>query len=188
MVFRQLRAANLTCKPKKCSLAMEQVRLLGHVIGGGLIEPDPLKTEAISKHTCPVTKDQLRAFLGLAGYYRRFVHDFASRTSRLTDMTAKKSPARLVWTADALQQFEDVRQTLCSAPILRTPNFDRTFYLQTDASRTGLGAVLAQIDCNGVEYVVEYASRKLLPAERNCLVCEVSIQGRGECDRVHAYS
>ena len=113
----------------------------------------------------PANLDSLRSFLGLAGYYRRFIPHFATIAAPLNALTKKGAP--FIWTEQQQAAFLTLKSFLCSAPVLAYPALDRPFILQTDASNLGLGAVLAQIDSKGMERVVSYASRSLTPREKN---------------------
>ncbi|ETW93809.1 MAG: hypothetical protein ETSY2_50775 [Candidatus Entotheonella gemina] len=129
----------------------------------------------------PATKRQVRAFLGLTGYYRKFIADYAELAVELTDLTKKDAPSRVRWTAACEKAFQALKDKLCSAPVLRSPNFDKQFILQTDASDRGVGAVLSQYDDDGTDYPVAFFSRKLLPREvrystieKECLAIKVA--------------
>ncbi|XP_057195726.1 uncharacterized protein LOC130557734 [Triplophysa rosa] len=163
-VFDELRRAGLTANPKKCHLGLSEAKFLGYQIGRGLIRPQEKKVEAVRSAARPTTKTQVRAFLGLAGYYRCFIPHFSSIASPLTDLTKKGQPETLVWTAKAEAAFRDLKRALTSSPVLYAPDFGCQFILQTDASDTGLGAVLSQV-LEGEEHPVTYISRKLSPAE-----------------------
>ena len=92
----------------------------------------------------PNRKKHLRSFLGLTGYYRRFIPDYATVAAPLTDLTRKDAPNKLTWNMPCNQAFSALKQALCSSPILQSPDFQRPFILQTDASDRGVGAVLSQ--------------------------------------------
>ena len=96
-IFQRLEDAGLTTKLRKCQFGMSECSYLGHVVGGGLTRPEEQKTEAIRSYPQPSTKKQVRAFLGLAGYYQRFILHFAHRARPLTELTRKKMPDRVVW-------------------------------------------------------------------------------------------
>ena len=113
----------------------------------------------------PKTKKHVRAFLGLAGYYRRFIPNFAEIATPLSDLTKKLMPNTVVWNEKTEQAFVQLKKLLTSKPILHSPDIKKPFTLQTDASETGIGAVLSQSDESGVEHPVAYFSRKLLPRE-----------------------
>ena len=162
-VFECLETAGFTVKLKKCQLGMSECLYLGHRIGGGVVKPEADKIEAVRNYPRPTTKKDVRAFLGLAGYYRRFIPNFAGRAKPLTDLTSKRCPDRVEWTAACQSTFEELKNALISTPVLHNPDFKRPFVLQTDASNIALGAVLAQIDDSGEEHPISYWSRKLLP-------------------------
>ncbi|KAL0148266.1 hypothetical protein M9458_056412, partial [Cirrhinus mrigala] len=170
-VFSELRRAGLTANPRKCHLALSEAKYLGFQVGRGLIQPQEKKVEAIRKASQPLTKTQVRAFLGLAGYYRCFIPNFSSLAAPLTDLTRKGQPEKIQWTSAAEKAFVQLKVALTSSPVLRAPDFSCPFLLQMDATDTGLGAVLSQIQ-EGEEHPVLYISRKLSPAERNYATVE----------------
>jgi hypothetical protein len=114
----------------------------------------------------PATKKQLRSFLGLIGYYFKFITNFAAIAVPLTDLTRKGTPNHLDWSIVQQQAFAALKRYVVSPPVLRLPDFSKAFVLQTDASDCGIGTVLMQED-DGVKYPIAYASKKLLPRERN---------------------
>ena len=164
-VLQRLREANLTAKPKKCQFGMAECAYLGHIIGGGKVRPERAKCVAIQEFTIPRTKKGVRSFLGLSGYYRKFIPDYASVATPLTDLTRKNQPNDVtsVWTSECDHSFRTLQQRLCSEPALRNPDFDREFVLQTDASDRCIGAVLSQLDQEGRDHPIEFYSKKLLP-------------------------
>ncbi|KAI2645131.1 Retrovirus-related Pol polyprotein from transposon 17.6 [Labeo rohita] len=170
-VLSELRRAGLTANPRKCHLALSEAKYLGFQVGRGLIQPQEKKVEAIRKASQPLTKTQVRAFLGLAGYYRCFIPNFSSLAAPLTDLTRKGQPEKIHWTSAAEEAFVQLKVALTSSPVLRAPDFSCPFLLQTDASDTGLGAVLSQIQ-EDEEHPVLYISRNLSPAERNYATIE----------------
>ena len=107
----------------------------------------------------------MRAFLGLTGYYRKFIQGYATIAAPLTNLTKKNAPNRVEWTSQCDYAFRSLKTMLCSSPVLRSPDFTSEFILQTDASDRGIGAVLSQINDNGNEHPIAYFSRKLLPRE-----------------------
>ena len=114
----------------------------------------------------PANKKQLRSFLGLVGYYRSFVPNFAAIAAPLTDLTKRGSPEKLLWTYVQEQAFETLKSHVCAKPVLCLPDINKPFILQTDASADGIGAVLLQ-EVDSVKRPVGFASKKLLPRERN---------------------
>ena len=174
-VLDRIATAGLTINPAKCAFAKREAEYLGYVIGGGIIKPQVQKLEAVQKCPLPQTKTQVRSFLGMAGWYRRFVPHFSARAASLTDLTRKNSPVQVQWTEGARKAFKDIRSALCDEPVLYCPNFAEQFVLQTDASDLGIGAVLLQGEPDQ-RHPVAYISRKLYPretrystVERECL-------------------
>ena len=182
IVLDRLVQAGLKAKPTKCQLGMAECVYLGHVIGGGKVQPERAKIQAISDFTPPTTKKGVRSFLGITGYYRKFIPHYATIATPLTDLTRKSQPNKVVWTPDCAESFQKLKNALCSVPILQSPNFDEKFILQTDASDRGIGAVLSQLDEDGMDHPVSYFSRKLLPREekyatieKECLAIKLGI-------------
>ena len=157
---------NLAVKPSKCHVGYTQVEYLGHVVGQGEIKPMSDKLGKIKDAPIPTTKKQVRSFLGLAGYYRSFVPHFSEIAAPLTDATQKNKPNQVVWTAELQQSFRLLKEALSRDPICKLPDVSRPFVLRTDASDTGLGAVLLQ-DHEGLLRMVSCASKKLKGAELN---------------------
>ena len=164
-LLRRLRAAGLTARPTKCQLGCTQVEFLGHIIQHGKIQPMMDKVDKIKNATRPSTKKQLRAFIGLASYYRRFVPHFASIASPLTDKTKNREPNQIQWTEREEKAFQTLKDCLVQSPVLCLPDIQQRFIVRTDASSTGLGAVLLQ-EYDGDKHPVAYASRKLLAREQ----------------------
>ena len=167
-VFGRLRAAGLKLQPKKCHLCSPKVEFLGHVVSAEGVSTDPKKIEKVANWPIPTSKREVQQFLGLANYYRRFVEDFAKIAKPLHRLTEKTM--KFEWSADCQASFEHLRQKLVSAPILAFPDLGKPFILDTDASDVGIGAVLSQIDENGAERVIAYASKALTkPEHRYCV-------------------
>ncbi len=141
------------------------------------------KLSAVENFPVPATKKQVRAFLGLTGYYRRFIPDYATVAVPLTNLTKKVTPNRIPWNERCDRAFQELKRHLCSDPILQNPDFAKPFVVQTDASDYGVGAVLSQRDSNGSDHPIAYFSRKLLPreqrystVEKECLAIHLGIQ------------
>lgn len=164
VVLRRIQEAGLTINPGKCALAKKETEYLGYVLGNGVIRPQVGKVQAIKSWSLPKTKKQVRSFLGLVGWYRRFVPNFSSRAAALTDLIKKNGPNQIQWTEQAQRAFLDIQGALQESPVLHSPRFDQPFVLQTDASGVGLGAVLLQGEV-GNYHPVAYISRKLFPRE-----------------------
>ncbi len=122
-VLRALRRAGLTANPKKCAVGRVEVRYLGFHLGHGQVRPQINKTAAIATCPRPKTKKEVRQFLGLAGYYRRFIPNYSDLTSPLTDLTKKEFPDPVQWTELCQQAFTQVKTALCGGPLLHSPNF-----------------------------------------------------------------
>ncbi|KAL1276794.1 hypothetical protein QQF64_036417 [Cirrhinus molitorella] len=170
-VLGELRRAGLTANPRKCHLARTEAHYLGFQVGRGLIKPQERKVVAVRDAPRPATKTQVRAFLGLAGYYRCFIPNFSSLAAPLTDLTRKGQSEKVPWGPAEEEAFQHIKKALTSEPVLRAPDFNCPFLLQTDASNTGLGAVLSQV-LDGEEHPVIYISRKLTPAEQHYATVE----------------
>ncbi len=121
-VLRALRGAGLTANPKKCAIGRVEVRYLGFHLGHGQVRPQIDKTAAIAACPRPKTKKEVRQFLGLAGYYRRFIPDYSELTSPLTDLTKKEVPDTVPWTERCQQVFTQVKAALCGGPLLHSPD------------------------------------------------------------------
>ena len=173
----RLREAGLTGKPSKCEFGMQQCVYLGFIVGGGVVKPEIVKLMAIQQLTIPTVKHDVRTFLGIPGYYRKFIANYANVAAPLTDLTRKSSPNKVIWTEKCAQAWQSLKDRLCSSPVLKSPDLSSEFILQTDASVHGIGAVLSQKDDNGEDHPVAYFSKKLLArefqystVEKECLV------------------
>ncbi|CAH8594109.1 unnamed protein product [Dicrocoelium dendriticum] len=167
-VLRSLSDAGLKLRPQKCQLLKKEVTFLGHVITPEGIQSDPEKIRTIKDWPTPRTTEEVRQFLGLASYYRRFVRNFADIAGPLHRLTEKGRPFR--WTPQCEQAFDALRQLLTTSPILAFPDLSPSagpFILGTDASDTGIGAVLSQKGADGLEHVIAYGSRCLSKPKRN---------------------
>jgi len=164
VVLDRLRAANLKLNCRKCNLFQRKVSFLGHVVSESGIEVQPEKTEVVRNWPVPKSLTELRSFLGLASYYRRFLEGFSIIAAPLYSLMRKGQHFR--WGEDQQQAFDELKKRLTTAPVLASPRSSGTYYLDTDASEFGLGIVLSQ-EQEGLERVLAYASRSLNPAERN---------------------
>lgn len=170
-VLNRLRTVGLKLQAKKCTFGSKQVKYLGHIVSADGIATDHDKVQIIRDYKIPAKVSEVRSFLGLVGYYRKFIKDFSKIAEPLTNLTRKDVP--FVWTEDCKQAFELLKQKLLEPPILAYPQFDGTpFILQTDASLKGLGFVLAQVQ-GGKEKVISYGGRALSKAEKNYSITEL---------------
>jgi RNase H-like domain found in reverse transcriptase/Reverse transcriptase (RNA-dependent DNA polymerase) len=163
-VFDRLRAANLKLKPSKCRLLQREVVFLGHLVSSEGIAPDPSKVEAVTNWPRPVNLREVRAFVGLANYYRNFVKGFAEIARPLHELTKKN--CRFEWTDRQEEAFVTLKRKLTEAPVLAAPRDEGLFILDSDGSDLAVGAVLQQQQDNALK-VIAYASRSLSDAERN---------------------
>ena len=171
-VLERLQDAGLTLKLKKCEFGAAECTYLGHRIGRGGVRPEQSKVMAIKQLKRPTTKKEVRAFLGMTGYYRRFIRDFAQIAEPLTNLTKKGLPESIEWSVAAETAFEKLKTTLTSSTVMRNPDPNLTFLVQTDASDVGIGVVLSQRDPLGNDYPITYFSKKLLDRERKYAVVE----------------
>ena len=142
--------ANLNLKPKKCHLFRKEVNFLGHLVSGDGIRCDPSEICAVKDWETPTSVAEVRSFLGLASYYRKFVKEFATIASPLHDLLRKNS--KFAWTDTCQEAFSTLRERLTRAPVLAYPEGEGQFILDTDASGYGISAVLSR--CHGSHDVV----------------------------------
>ena len=170
-VMDRLRKAGLKLKPVKCKFAQIVVEYLGHIVSAKGIHADPKKLQAVKDFPRPEHVKALRSFLGLASYYRRFIPAFAKVATPLHALT--KKDVEFVWDPLCQEAFEELKDLLTKAPVLAFPDFKMPFILETDASGSGLGAVLAQQQGDGFVRPIAYASRTLQPNEKKYGVTEL---------------
>ncbi|GJS03125.1 putative reverse transcriptase domain-containing protein [Tanacetum coccineum] len=160
IILELLKKEELYAKFSKCEFWIPKVQFLGHVIDNKGIHVDPAKIESVKDWASPKTPTEIRQFLGLAGYYRRFIEGFSKIAKPMTKLTQKK--VKFEWGDKQEAAFQLLKQKLCSAPILALPEGSEDFIVYCDASKKGLGAVLMQR-----EKVISYASRQLKIHEKN---------------------
>ena len=163
-ILSRIGQAGMKLKPSKCRLFQKRVHYLGHVVTEEGVMTDPEKIETVREWPVPTTQTEVRSFLGTASYYRRFVQNFGTIARPLHRLTEKNRP--FLWTTECQVAFETLRKKLVEAPILAYPSSEEDFILDTDASATGIGAVLSQVQ-DGIERPIAYASRGLSKSERN---------------------
>ena len=178
-VFQRIDEGGLKLNPAKCSFFQKKISYLGHIVSEQGVETDPEKIEKVKKWPTPQCVDDVRAFLGFAGYYRRFVKDFSKIAQPLNDLLAgtpcekktrgrrrKQKPTDWQWTDKEDSAFNFIREKLTTSPILAYADYSKPFVLYTNACGEGLGAVLSQ-EQHGHERVIAYASRGLSHSERH---------------------
>ena len=144
--MQRLHDEGLTVKIRNCQLGMKSCSFLGHVVGLGRTAPELAKLQAIQEFQRPQTKQDVRAFLGLAGYCHGFIPAFSATSACLSDLTRNAAQDKVSWTPECEQAFQTLKTRLAIQPVLVTPNYQRPFILQMDASERGLGGVLSQRD------------------------------------------
>jgi hypothetical protein len=142
LVLEKLRSNKLYAKFSKCEFSLSKVAFLGLVISTGGVSVDPGKVKEVLNWMPPTTTSEIQSFLGLAGYYRRFIKDFSKIAKPMTKLLEKNKAFE--WTAECQASFEELRKCLTSAPILVLPDLTKKFNVYCDASRQGLGCVLMQ--------------------------------------------
>jgi hypothetical protein len=160
VVLGKLRAHKLYAKFSKCEFWLEKISFLGHILTVEGVAVDPGKVETVSNWRQPTNVSEIRSFLGLAGYYRRFIEGFSKIARPMTELLKKEK--KFNWSESCEKSFQELKRRLTTAPVLTLPDIQRDFVVYCDASRQGLGCVLMQ---DGK--VVVYASRQLKPHEQN---------------------
>ena len=166
-VFEALRSANLTLKTSKCHFCRRETKYLGHVITKEGVKPDPDLIKSVVDFPRPQTIKDVQSFLGLTGYYRRFIENYARIAKPLIKQLRFTTTGNhhLQWSNECTEAFNIMKKKLTTAPIMNTPNFEQSFILEVDACEYGLGAVLTQ-EYEHEKYVIAYASRTLSAIER----------------------
>lgn len=169
-VFDRLRTHKLKLQPNKCSFLRKEVLYLGHVINENGVSPDPNKLKCIREYPKPKNPKDIKSFLGLLNYYRRFVDNFAKIAKPLTYLLKKDVPFK--WTDNCEHSFEELKKALMNPPLLVYPDWEKgKFNLMTDASQYAIGAVLSQGEVPK-DQPIAYASRTLNKAETNYSVIQ----------------
>lgn len=171
IVLSKLKDAGLTVNISKCTFARDELSLLGFIVGGNRVKPDEAKVVAIRNFPKPVVQKDMRSFLGLINFYRRFYPNLASTAAPLTDTLRKAAPKEICWTEGLESSFDLVRNEFANVVALHIPLPNSPFILQTDACDIGIGAVLMQ-EVDSDEKPMCFISRKLLSNERNYSVIE----------------
>ncbi|GFU92223.1 retrovirus-related Pol polyprotein from transposon 297 [Trichonephila clavipes] len=172
-VLQRIKRAKLTIKPSKCKFAQQNVKFLGHIVDQGFRTPSEIKVQAVLEFPTPRTKTQIRAFLGLAGYYQKYINLFSVIAAPLTDaLKGRAKKGEITWTTKCENAFRELKGKLIDKPVLYAPNFEREFIVQTDASNAGMGAVLTQLNEQGEEHPILYLSKKFSEVEKRYCTTE----------------
>lgn len=161
-IFERLRTAGLLLKPSKCRIGYDSTEFLGHVVSREGVRPDPAKVEKIRSFPKPANVKQLRAFLGLGSYHRRFIPNFAQTAAPLHDLTTLETGS---WEPIHEHAFETIRRQIHKDAVQAHPDFSRPFVIDADASTVGMAAILSQVGIDGRERIVAMNSRKFTRPE-----------------------
>lgn len=178
---RRLMEAGLTINLQKSEFCIPRIKYLGYILDEEGLKTDDSKVDGIRNFPTPSTAKEVKRFLGMAGWYRRFINNFSSIVAPITQLTTKKA-GKFKWNEEAEKSFNLIKDALCSAPVLSMPDFSKPFTIHTDASDVGVGGVLVQGE--GLEEkVISYMSHKLTTAqrkysttERECLAVLLAIE------------
>lgn len=173
-IFRRLREASLHLNLDKCQFVRSELRYLGYVVDDSGLHVDPEKVQSIVNFPRPQKVREVRRFLGMASWYRRFVQNFSTLVAPISSLLRKN--AKFAWTPEAESAFCEIKDRLVCAPVLVCPDFTKPFVLQTDASNVGLGCVLSQ-DFEDGEHVIAYGSRSLTKSEQKFTATEKECLG-----------
>lgn len=174
-VFVVLDQHKFYLKKSKCLFAQEKLEYLGHIISGQGVATDPAKITTLQQWSAPTDDKQLRSFLGLAGYYRKFIKNYGLISRPLTDLLKKN--VQFLWTPQTQLCFDTLKEALVTAPVLSLPNFSKEFWVETDASDKGIGAALMQ-QGHPIAYLSKALSKKsqaLSTYEKECLAIILAV-------------
>ena len=179
LVLDKLSEAGLRLKPSKCSFARKEVEYLGFTISAEGVRPNDTKVKAIVEFPTPTDSTSVKRFLGMLNFYRRHVQDLAAVARPLTALTRKDKATGgnvpFTWSSHCEEAFTELKQRLVSAPVLCPPDLTRPFFVWTDASIVGFGAVLEQLDEQNQRHPIAFASRQTNPAERKYAPTELEV-------------
>ncbi|KAL4091164.1 hypothetical protein QTP88_025901 [Uroleucon formosanum] len=161
-IFERFRKHGLQLQPTKCEFLRREVIYLGHVITEQGVKPDPKKIQCMVNYPTPTNAKDVKSFLGLVGYYRRFIRDFSKKAKPLTNLL--KQNQQFIWSDLCQESFNYFKNILINEPILQYPDFNQPFNITTDASNIAIGAILSQGKI-GSDLPIAYASRTLNKAE-----------------------
>ena len=166
-ILSRLEQHGLTVNCAKCEFCLPKMEVLGYTLEGGKIKASDDKIKAITNLKPPTTKTQVRQILGLTGYYRKLIPAYGHKVHCLTELLKKSQPIKVKWEAHHQAALDSIKNWLTTEPVLVPADPNKDYILQTDCSSVSAGAILMQLDDDGNEHVIAYASRKLLPRERN---------------------
>ncbi|CAJ0605872.1 unnamed protein product [Cylicocyclus nassatus] len=173
-VLGKIEILGMKLKASKCEFAKEEIRFLGFILSKEGIRPNPEKTEAIDQYPQPTNATEVKSFLGMCSFFRRFIHNFATIAAPLTALTKKNVP--FDWTPQCKEAMDHLKKALTTAPVLAAPRLGRPFVIETDSSAKGVAGVLKQ-EQDGLERVIAYASRTLNKHEARYPAIELEALG-----------
>ena len=165
LVLEKLKLAGFTLKACKCMFGCKELDFLGHRLGHGLVQPGRAKIEALLACNRPLNRKQLHSFVGLAGYYSKFIPHYSHLICPLTNLLSPRNP--FVWSNEAEKSFQLIKVKLASPPVLLVPDFNKPFSLFVDCSDIAMGACLTQKDEQGLDHPISFMSKKLNKAQKN---------------------
>lgn len=165
VILQRLLSAGISLKLSKCEFGNTSIQYLGHVIKKASISPDPENVRAITEFPRPTNLTALKSYLGMLGYYRRFLPKFSDIIYPLQLMLKKNAP--FIWKQEQKRAFEESKKLLLDEPVLRVPDFHRQFIIKTNASNVGISAIFAQIDQDNQEYAIFIVPGALMLQKRN---------------------
>lgn len=157
-VAKCLANAGLTINVEKSRCCQKEIKYLGYIVGQGCLRTDPNKVEAVVNFPLPKSQRQIRRYVGMTGWYRQFIANYADLSAPLTDCLKKTKQFSL--TDEAKLSFQNLKHALTAAPVLVQPDFNKLFTIQCDASRVAVGGVLTQIGNDDKEHPIAYVSKK----------------------------
>ena len=184
-ILKRLDEKNLRIKGSKCLFAQTSLKYLGHIVSADGVRPNPETVDQVRNSPAPTDLKQLRAWLGLANYYRRFVRNFAGLAVPLTRLTRKN--ARFEWSDECAEAFDAIKRAVSEDAVLMYPDFNKQFYLDVDASNFAVGYVLSQLDNEGILRPVAFGSRQLNAAQCNYSATDREALGTREGIRHFSY-
>ena len=168
--FTRLQKANLKLNPHKCSFCVPEIQFLGHRLNKDGLLPSRDKVETLKKFPTPKTPKQLKSFLGLSSFFRKFQHSYCKTAAPLYNLL--KKDVKFQWTTACEEAFQKLKHLLCNAPILKLPQESKPFHIYTDGSKLGLGFVLAQ-EFDGKLHPIAYGGKSLNKHQKNYTTTEI---------------
>jgi len=175
-ILKKLKENDLYLKPEKCEFVKTEVEYLGMVVRPEQIAMDDKKVQAIKDWPAPRTVKEVRSFLGLGNFYRKFIRKYSDTAKPLNDLLKKDRPT-FEWTEEAANAFEELKRKFCEEPVLKMPDPTRPFQIEADASKFAIGAVLTQLDSNGNRHPVAFLSKTFSPTERRYEIHDRELMG-----------